>query len=64
MHLTSAFLLSFKIILSICCLISFASCGVKSDPVPPSDTLLPSVESYYLQKEEKKEETKIKKNKK
>lgn len=42
-------LLNFKIIALIPFLIlSFSRCGVKSDPVPPQDTLLPSVESQYL----------------
>ncbi len=42
-------LLNFKIIALLPFLIlSFSRCGVKSDPVPPQDTLLPSVESQYL----------------
>tara|TARA_Y100000768_G_scaffold347280_1_gene295432 strand:- start:8994 stop:9206 length:213 start_codon:yes stop_codon:yes gene_type:complete len=41
--------LNFKIIALLPFLIlSFSRCGVKSDPVPPQDTLLPSVESQYL----------------
>ncbi|MAF78900.1 MAG: hypothetical protein CME60_12105 [Halobacteriovoraceae bacterium] len=41
--------MNFKIIALLPFLIlSFSRCGVKSDPVPPQDTLLPSVESQYL----------------
>jgi len=48
------------IIFSVFILIS--SCGVKSDPQPPQDTLLPSVESPYLKttpKEQNGEDQKI-----
>lgn len=30
-------------------MILLTSCGVKSDPQPPKDTLLPSVEARYLE---------------
>jgi len=41
--------LNFKTALSFPILIlSIVSCGVKSDPSPPSDTILPSIEKQFM----------------
>ena len=39
--------MSFKFLFLISLLLPFLSCGVKSDPIPPQDTLLPSYEAQF-----------------
>ena len=36
------------------------SCGVKSDPIPPQDTLLPSIMNKYTQRQAKELPTDLK----
>ena len=38
-----------------------SSCGVKGDPVPPKDTILPSIESHYINGDKNKVEKAMKK---
>lgn len=59
--------MSFKFLISFFLLTILFGCGVKSDPIPPSDTFLPSVESHYMDKiegEKEKDETEEKDKKK
>ncbi len=42
--------MSFKFLVIPISFLSLVSCGVKSDPVPPQDTLLPSYEAHFTQK--------------
>jgi hypothetical protein len=57
--------LNFKNSLSFVILISLIiSCGVKSDPSPPSDTILPSIEKQFMLSPSKITEKEEKENKK
>lgn len=48
MLLTLEYLLSSKFIIILIPAFLLFSCGVKSDPKPPEDTILPSITSQYL----------------
>jgi hypothetical protein len=57
-HLTLALLLNSKQLLIIFTSLLLSACGVKSDPRPPSDSILPSIGEKYLIKDLEKDDKK------